>query len=117
MAQTECSMAAPATSIINVDDHCRRVKFLKFDAAQKPPSDPAQRKHYVCHGPIQPRLNKFTVTNGRSFNKLSYDKYSWLEYSIEKNAAFCFYCRLFGSTINSSRSSTTYTVSGFSDWS
>ena len=75
MAQAECSITAPATSV-NVDDLCRCVQFQKFDAAQKPPSDPAERKHYVSHGPIQPCLNKFPVTNGRSFNKLWYNQYS-----------------------------------------
>lgn len=33
--------------------------------------------------------------NNRRFHPEWYDKYDWLEYSVEKNAAFCYCCRVF----------------------
>jgi hypothetical protein len=36
----------------------------------------------------------------RSFLDAWYSKYDWLEYSVEKDAAFCFHCFLFKSSSN-----------------
>lgn len=49
-------------------------------------------------GPTQPRTNfprRVISGNSRSFKSIWYDKFSWLEYSITKDAVFCFYCRHF----------------------
>ncbi len=51
--------------------------------------------------PCQPVISgKFPTTyfsgKGRSFNPDWYKLYPWLEYSITKDAAFCYPCRLFG---------------------
>ena len=50
-------------------------------------------------GPIRP-LIEFPVSTSRKrtfkFQSRWYDLYSWLEYSVLKDAAFCFYCRCFG---------------------
>ena len=48
---------------------------------------------------------------GQSFNSKWYNDYSWLEYSISKNAAFCFVCRHFGD--NNSNSDSMYRKDGF----
>jgi hypothetical protein len=37
-----------------------------------------------------------------SFLDAWYTKYDWLEYSVEKDAAYCFYCFLFKSSSNGS---------------
>ena len=46
--------------------------------------------------PMQPRLsfypNKYISGRSRSFLLTWYDKYSWLEYRISRNVAFCFCC-------------------------
>ena len=50
-------------------------------------------------GPIQPVINfPATKFGGRDyrFQKTWYSRYDWLEYSIEKDAMYCFYCRTFG---------------------
>ena len=48
--------------------------------------------------PVQP-LAKFHTTlfgaKRRSFNGAWYEKYTWLEYSVNKDAAFCYACRFF----------------------
>ena len=48
--------------------------------------------------PVQPRI-KFTTTlkgnKHHSFNSEWYKQYCWLEYSRERDAAYCYPCRLF----------------------
>ena len=73
------------------------------------------------HSPCQPASIQFPVTyfsgKARSFNSEWYRQYSWLEYSVKKDAAYCYPCRLFGSTsICTSRPEKAFTTSGFRDW-
>ena len=60
---------------------------------------------------------KFPSTNvgnkKRSFNSYWYKNYKWLEYSVQKDAAFCYPCRFFATT---TRSADTFTRTGFRDW-
>jgi hypothetical protein len=53
----------------------------------------------------------------RSFLDAWYAKYDWLEYSVEKKAAFCFHCFLFKSSSNSNHFGyDVFTKTGFSNW-
>ena len=53
----------------------------------------------------------------RSFDPEWYRQYNWLEYSIEKDAAFFFACRFFSSAaVCWSRPEPTYTSIGFRNW-
>ena len=58
------------------------------------------RRHYLTKGPCQPVLNDFPLSyfseKPHRFRSDWYRGRKWLEYSIEKDAAFCFYCYLFG---------------------
>ena len=70
--------------------------------------------------PIQPTNIGFPKRSysdrGRSFNPSWFSQYNWLEYSLQKDAAFCFPCRWFGaSSIGRSRPETTFTITGFRD--
>lgn len=50
-------------------------------------------------GPIRPVIEFPESTQGKrnfKFQARWYDIFSWLEYSLQKDAAFCFYCRCFG---------------------
>ena len=50
--------------------------------------------------PVQPHVKFPSTAYGtkkRSFSSDWYRKYSWLEYSVEKDAVFCYACRIFGS--------------------
>ncbi|KAL5794981.1 hypothetical protein ACOSP7_003575 [Xanthoceras sorbifolium] len=62
-------------------------------------------------------LDKYPLTSdgkqNRSFQKSWFERFSWLEYSIEKDRAFCFPCYLFD--IVSSKHST-FTIDGFHSW-
>lgn len=68
--------------------------------------------------PCQPRQAHFPATligsKQRAFNPDWYKTYNWLEYSIERDAVFCYPCRLF--TVNEGRAQNTFTKIGFRDW-
>ena len=71
--------------------------------------------------PCQPVGITFPVTyfsgKARSFNPDWFKLYPWLEYSVSKDAAFCYACRLFGAAnIHLSRPERAFTATGFRDW-
>lgn len=48
-----------------------------------------------------------------------YDSFSWLEYSLRKNAAFCFVCRLFGDRVTNRQGGNvddTFRRTGYTNW-
>ena len=49
--------------------------------------------------PTQPKiifpLRKFGMRRPHGFSREWYRSYQWLEYSVERDAAFCFPCRMF----------------------
>ncbi|XP_075342889.1 uncharacterized protein LOC142401375 [Odontesthes bonariensis] len=54
-------------------------------------------------GPRQVKLNSYPQDSfgaqKRAFNHSWFAKYHWLEYSVSRNAVFCFPCRVFGKNI------------------
>ncbi|KAL5750564.1 hypothetical protein ACOSP7_025167 [Xanthoceras sorbifolium] len=75
------------------------------------------RKAYIKMGPFQPMLDKYPLTSdgkqNRSFQKSWFERFSWLEYSIEKDRAFCFPCYLFDNVLSKH---STFTIDGFHSW-
>jgi len=59
-------------------------------------------------------MDKYPKVNGRKFCTQWYKSYKWLEYSPEKNAVFCFFCRAFDL---SGRAEESFTINGFNKWS
>ena len=58
------------------------------------------RRYYIANGPIQSRTHmlpqKLIGGRLRRFNPSWFEKYgTWLEYSLQKDAAFCLCCYLF----------------------
>jgi hypothetical protein len=57
------------------------------------------RRRYIEMGPCQPKNHKFFVTvksgKDRRFCHGWFAEFPWIEYSVEKDAAFCFVCYLF----------------------
>ena len=82
-----------------------------------PPSDISSSSN---QRPIQPNpmtfrypLKKMGQQN-HSFNSKWFNTYSWLEYSIERDAAFCFPCRHFNA--KGGKNEDVFTKDGFTDW-
>ncbi|XP_074300503.1 uncharacterized protein LOC141631779 [Silene latifolia] len=72
------------------------------------------RREYIRRGSCQPRGYKFPKTK-RNFVSSWFDKFKpWLEYSIEKDGAYCFVCYLFKSDTSSERE--TFVSGGFRTW-
>uniref|UniRef100_A0A1X7V7J3 TTF-type domain-containing protein n=1 Tax=Amphimedon queenslandica TaxID=400682 RepID=A0A1X7V7J3_AMPQE len=64
-----------------------------------------------------PRSSGTSEEAARSFNPDWFKLYPWLEYSVSKDAVFCYACRLFGAaSIHLSRPERAFTTTGFRDW-
>jgi len=50
----------------------------------------------------------------RAFSSAYYQNHDWLEYSLEKDAIFCYACRLFSNS--SGHYEETFTTLGFKNW-
>ena len=76
----------------------------------------------IASGPLeapkQPRVGfpsrPFGTGRQRAFNPEWYRSHPWLEYSAERDAAFCYPCRVF--KCGSSRSEVAFTRTGFRNW-
>ena len=76
------------------------------EAASNRDRDPAfekvndnNRAFLIQRGPIWPLIDFPQTDQGRKkyrFSKNWYNEYDWIEYSLSKDAAFCFSCRCFG---------------------
>ncbi|XP_042405026.1 zinc finger MYM-type protein 1-like [Zingiber officinale] len=80
------------------------------------------RRRYLQKGPCQPSSyefpkRKFGVSQFRRFNPSWFKKFGdWLEYSIEKDAAYCLYCYLFKTTKGKQAGGETFVSEGFTNW-
>jgi len=80
-------------------DPGKRIPIIQYSANEQD----AVRRGYIAKGPCQPRTYNFPqrqIGGKRRFPVRWFDKYDWLEYSVEKDAAFCFVCYLFADTTN-----------------
>src|SRR5258708_10334009 len=93
--------AGYATEEVQLPDILQPSTFTFHQSSEKPlDSEPS-----VCDlglkvlGPKQPQLSSFPKTlfgsQNRSFSTSQYTNYTWLEYSIKRDAVFCFACRNF----------------------
>jgi hypothetical protein len=54
------------------------------------------KRAYLLKGPTRPCHHNFPHNHdNRTFSDIWFEKNDWLEYGVEKDAAFCFYCFLF----------------------
>lgn len=67
-------------------------------------------------GPKQVKLSQYPQHNfglkKRSFNSNWFGSFPWLEYSISRDAAFCFSCRMFGKNMKHD----TFVSTGLTNW-
>ncbi|XP_042410010.1 uncharacterized protein LOC121999390 [Zingiber officinale] len=77
------------------------------------------RREYALRGPCQPNGHVYPKTTfgnqERSFQGTWYKKYTWLEYSISKDAAFCFWCYLF-KPLNKENVDNAFIKDGYNNW-
>ena len=70
-------------------------ELTEADPACSKPTDFNLLNYFIKHGSIQPK-DGFVRDNGdRIFCADYYERFPWLEYSIYKQKAFCFFCCLF----------------------
>ena len=78
------------------------------------------KREYVLLGPCQPKGHKYPKRKiygrNRSFHDNWYRDRAWLEYSISKDAAFCFYCYLFKPKRVENFGVESFTTNGFTNW-
>jgi hypothetical protein len=80
----------------------------------------AARREYLVMVPCQPVGHKFPskliANKNRRFQEKWFKRYDWLEYSVAKDAAFCFYCFLFKQLCAENFGIESFTRVGFSYW-
>lgn len=77
------------------------------DIASSPQDAPAQ--------PVNHSFPSTTIgTKSRCFNSKWYEQYGWIEYSIERDAVFCYACSLFAHASN--KAEDRFVSIGFRDW-
>lgn len=59
---------------------------------------------------------KLPKANNRCFKPNWVEKFRWIEYSVEQDAAFCYICRQFKTTSTTNNPDNTFTVKGFKNW-
>ena len=75
------------------------------------PHDLGDKNGNIAH---QPEIDKYIKDGGgRHFCNEWYKRFDWLEYSVERDALFCFPCRVFG---NTHPGAAKFTVEGYSNW-
>lgn len=82
------------------------------------PSDIAQLPSDALRRPVLRQYPKSAFGHqNRSFSATLYDKYNFIEYSIQRNAAFCFPCRFFGNKCKAGPlQEAMFAVKGFGNW-
>ena len=98
-------------------DPAHRTRILDYD----PNIRDQVRRRYLLMGPCQPRHHDFPQKKisglKRRFGESWFDEYpDWLEYSIEKDAAFCLPCYLFKPIHGEQGGNDVFTSTGFSQW-
>lgn len=80
----------------------------------------AARRECLAMGRCKPTCHNYLRTpfgnQMRSFREEWFDKHDWLEYSVDKEAAFCFYCFLFKQPRAENFGIEAYTKNGFKNW-
>ena len=75
---------------------------------------------YILKGPCQPKGHNYPrriiSDRNRSFQEAWFTDNPWLEYSVDKDAAYCFYCYLFKQSRAENYGVDAFTVIGFRNW-
>jgi hypothetical protein len=78
------------------------------------------KREYILLGPCQLKGHAYPKRKiygkNRSFHDTWYTNRAWLEYSVSKDAAFCFYCYLFKPLRVDNFGIESFTTNGFTNW-
>ncbi|XP_047978791.1 zinc finger MYM-type protein 1-like [Salvia hispanica] len=96
MNQERINVASGESSAENIDrDPGKRRPIVEYEVQDRD----RIRREYISKGPFQPKGHVFKKSSfgkeKRSFQSNWFERHAWLEYSVEKDAAFCFWCYLF----------------------
>lgn len=64
--------------------------------------------------PVQPHNAAFPKESGRSFSPSWFAKHTWLEYSVSKDAAYCYPCRFFSTGVQ--KGDECFISTGYRNW-
>jgi hypothetical protein len=79
----------------------------------------AIRRAYILRGPFHPYAHEFPNRKigdrDHHFNFVWFQNFPWIEYSVKKDAAFCFMCYLFKSKANKGKGTSAFTSDGWNN--
>ncbi|XP_021746198.1 zinc finger MYM-type protein 1-like [Chenopodium quinoa] len=96
-------------------DPGKRMNIMDYPPNQRN----AVRRAYILKKPCQPKTHNFPqrqVGGLRRFSVNWFNKWDWLEYSIEKDAAYCFVCYLFKGEVENNMGGDAFVDGGFRKW-
>jgi hypothetical protein len=76
------------------------------------------RRRFIALGPCQPKQHDFPIRDiggNRRFKSHWFEKFNWLEYSVELDAVFCFVCYLFKDETKH-KGGDSFVKEGFRNW-
>jgi hypothetical protein len=114
------SPVSPSCSSIHIDTHRSSDSTASTSKSISPLllSSPVDISRSARDQPARPQLPTYKYNNdNRSFQKHWFIDRPWLEYSIERDRAYCYYCRHFGSTNNLiNRNQSDSFMTGYNNW-
>jgi hypothetical protein len=91
-----------------------------YDVSYHANDHDAIQRAYILRGPFQPYAYEFPNRKigdrDRHFNFVWFQNFPWIEYSVKKDAAFCFMCYLFKSKANKGKRTSAFTSYGWNNW-
>ncbi|XP_021764865.1 zinc finger MYM-type protein 1-like [Chenopodium quinoa] len=96
-------------------DPGKRINIMDYPANERN----AVRRGYILKKPCQPKTHDFPQRQVSGLCRFSihwFKKWDWLEYSIEKDATFCFVCYLFKNEVDSYSGGDAFVDGGFRAW-
>ena len=96
-----------------ISDPALRIPFEQFH----PNIIDEVKRAYLLKGPTQPKDHTFVREKYRAFRAAWFADYDWLEYSVTKKAAYCFYCFLFRKEADHEKfGHDVFTKIGYTNW-
>ena len=110
-----CSSEQTSCALVSDTSSSSLTTSISLNESFEAKSVPSDISTSCADSPAQPKLTKYPTNHQkRSFQSSWYIERKWLEYSVENDACYCYYCRHFSS--NKLNADDTFATSGFSNW-